>query len=158
MKSVLFGLAFFICSFAANADGSPSKQLVEEYVKQSQAEETISAEIEAYARQLGAEASPEEKARIVEYLNAAMGWNAIKDQYASLVGKIYAEKELKASMAFIKSPIGASITKKNQRFAKEFAVLIAANAQQATKKLQASAPADSDTPPNRAIDLELIRK
>jgi hypothetical protein len=147
MKSLVIGLTLIIISASTFAGTTPSKQLVEQYIQQEQAEKAINAEIEAYVQQLSADATPEERARIVEYLNASMGWNAIKDQYASLVQKIFTTEELKASIVFLKTPVGASITKKSQHLTQELASLIATNAQQATKQLSSSAPSDGDATP-----------
>lgn len=156
MKSLVIGIALLITSACTFADSPPSKQLVEQYIKQAQAEQAINAEIEGYARQLSANARAEDKARMEEYLNATMGWNAIKDQYASLVKKIFTTEELRASLVFLKTPVGTSITKKNQRFAQEMAALIATNAQRATKQLPFSTPSDSDAPSMDSTDLTAI--
>lgn len=153
MKSLVIGLALIITSASTFADIPPSKQLVEQYIKQAQAEKAINAEIEGYAQQLSANAGADEKARMAEYLNAAMGWNVIKDQYATLVEKIFTTEELKASLAFLKTPVGASITTKNQRFAQEMAALIATNAQRATKQLSSSAQSDGDATPTANTEI-----
>jgi len=142
MKSFVIGLALLVASASVLADTRPSKQLVEQYIKQAQAEQEIAAQVEGYAQQLSANTDPEAKAQIVKYLNATIGWNTIKDQYAALVEKTYTAEELKAALAFLKSPAGSSITKKNQRFAQDMAALIAKNVQQVTKQLSSSPPSD----------------
>jgi len=82
MKSFVIGLALLVASASVLADTRPSKQLVEQYIKQAQAEQEIAAQVEGYAQQLSANTDPEAKAQIVKYLNATIGWNTIKDQYA----------------------------------------------------------------------------
>lgn len=142
MRSFVIGFVLLVVSASVLADTRPSKQLVEQYIKQAQAEQQISAQVEGYAQQLSANADPEAKAQIVKYLNATIGWNTIKDQYATLVEKTYTAEELKAALAFLKSPVGSSITKKNQRFAQDLAALIAMNVQQVAKQLSASSTSD----------------
>lgn len=157
MKSFVIGLALLVASANVLADTRPSKQLVAQYIKQAQAEQEITAQVEGYAQQLSANADPEAKAQIVKYLNATIGWNTIKDQYAALVEKTYTAEELKAALAFLKSPAGSSITKKNQRFAQDMAALIATNVQQVTKQLSSSPPSDGDAASGNelaAIDVE----
>lgn len=157
MKSFVIGLALLVASASVLADTRPSKQLVEQYIKQAQAEQEIAAQVEGYAQQLSANADPETKAQIVKYLNAMIGWNTIKDQYAALVEKTYTAEELKAALAFLKSPAGSSITKKNQRFAQDMAALIATNVQQVSKQLSSSPPSDGDASSGNelaAIDVE----
>jgi hypothetical protein len=62
-----------------------------------------------------------------------MGWDAIKDQLADLVVNLYTREELKAAIAFEKSRLGASITAKNELFAKQFADLLSQNMQRFAK-------------------------
>lgn len=59
-------------------------------------------------------------------------------------------------MAFLKSPAGASITKKNQRFAQDMAALIATNVQQVSKQLSSSQPSDGDASSASSNDLAAI--
>lgn len=63
-----------------------------------------------------------------------MGWDATKDQLAELVMKLYTREELEASIAFMKSPAGASYTAKNEEFSKQFTTLIANNMQSVVKQ------------------------
>ncbi len=132
MKSFLTTLALLFACATALADTAPSKQLIEQYLKVAEPEKSIAAQVEGYADQLAAGARAEDRAQLLQYLNATIGWATIKDQYAALVGKIYTAEELKAAMAFLRSPVGPSIVKKNQIFAKELATLIAANVQRAS--------------------------
>lgn len=129
MKPLLAALALlFACAAFAE---TPSKPLIDQYLKLAQPEKTIAAEVDGYANQLGVGLGPEDKAQLLHYLNASIGWAAIKDQYAALVAKTYTAEELKAAVAFLNKPVGAAIVKKNQLFAKELAALIAANMQRA---------------------------
>jgi hypothetical protein len=156
MKSLAIGIALLVASASTLAGSSPSKELVEQYLKQAQAEQLAAAEVNGYAQQLGANASPEEKAQIVKYLEATIGWNAIKDQYALLVKKIYTAEELNASLAFLKTPVGSSITKKDHRFSQEMAALIASNVQRITKQLSSSPQSGGDASSTSAIELAAI--
>ena len=130
MKSLLATLALLLACAAAFAE-PPGKQLIDQYLKLAQPEKAIAAEVEGYANQLGADLGPEDRAQLRQYLDATVGWAAIKDQYAALVAKTYTAEELKATMAFLSKPVGAAIVRKNQVFAKELAALIAGNMQHA---------------------------
>lgn len=45
MKSFVIGLALLVASASVLADTRPSKQLVEQYIKQAQAEQEIAAQV-----------------------------------------------------------------------------------------------------------------
>lgn len=156
MKSIVIGIAALAVVASALADTRPSRQLVEQYLEQAHSEKAATAQVDGYVAQLAASASPEEKARMRDYLNATIGWKAIKDQYASLVETIYTAEELKAAMAFVRSPLGSSITRKNQRFAQEMAALIAANVQRVSTLPPNSGPSDGGTQAKSASELVAV--
>lgn len=135
MKLAALSTALCLFTGSALADTQPSPRLIEQYLKQAKVQQLIEAEVNAYATQLGANATPEEKNQLLKYLNGTMGWNVIKEQYAELVQKTYTAEELKAAIGFMKSPAGASITKKNQQFTRSISTLIASNTQKFSQSL-----------------------
>ena len=153
MKPVALALTLLLGITSAMAETPPSPQLVRQYLQQAQPEKAIAAEVEGYAQQLGAHVRPEDKAQLREYLDATIGWNAIKDDYAALVAKTYTAAELKAAIAFLRSKEGLAITRKNQDFARAMAALIARNAQQAMGQYANRMRPDDEAPGASATEL-----
>jgi len=144
MKSGVIGLVLLAASSLALADSTPNKALVEQYLKESRAEQVVAAEVEGYVQQFGADATPEAKTEMERYIKSAIGWDAIKDQYASLVQKTYTTEELKAALTFLKTPAGSSITQKNGKFSQEMATLIAGNFRRVNEQAPSSASRSDD--------------
>jgi len=156
MRPFFKGAVLLAVSASVFGATPPGKQLVEQYIERTQAEQVVTAEIESYAEQLGSNVDPKTKERLLQYLNAAMGWDAIKDQYAALIEKTYTAEELNALVTFLDSPLGASITEKNQLFAREMAALIATNARRVTNPPSASTSGGGDSLPDSEIKLKAI--
>jgi hypothetical protein len=129
MKIFACGLVLCFASTLALADTAPNRKLVEQYIEQARLEQQTTAQVEGYAEQLTANGTPEQKDKLVQYLSQSMGWNAIKDQYATLLKQTYTTEELKAVLAFLNSPKGRLIVAKNAQFSYELAKVMARNGQ-----------------------------
>lgn len=116
-------------------------KLVADYIKAVRAEQLITAEVEASIQQYSVNASPEQKVQIERYFNAAMGWGAIKDQYAALVQRTYSPEELRAAMAFLKTPVGNAIGAKSVEFSRQLAIMLSKNVQKISQEM--ADPAES---------------
>lgn len=149
MKTRIVGFVLLAVSSFACADSAPDKKLVDQYLKATQAEQLVAAQIDGAILQYGANAPPEAKAMMGQFYNAAMGWDTVKDQYATLVEKIYTTDELKAALRFYNSPLGYSMVKKDQLFSREMAALIVDNTQRASKQaLNSFYPAADESKPH----------
>ncbi len=109
--------------------GEVSESLAAEYLKLSKMEEIINATISQYENQLPAQTKPEDKAKFHDLLVGAMGWEAIKGQLLDEVKHVFTQKELEASIAFMKTPEGASATAKGPEFSQRMASIISGNLQ-----------------------------
>jgi hypothetical protein len=120
-----------ICT-SAIAQTTPTPSLVDEYLKASRTQETITAQADGYLQQLGVGVPAEAKAQYSKYVNATMGWDALKEQYASIIGRTYTAEELRAAIAFFKTPAGRSMAQKNITFSEQLSSASARNAQALT--------------------------
>ncbi len=148
MKILITVVMFLVVVSNTFANEGTQKTLVDQYIKAVRAEQAISAEIDASVRQYTANSSPEQKAQIERFFNESIGWNSIKDQYAEILGNTYTIEELKTSLAFMKTPIGNSITKKNIEFSRQLSTLMAKNFLALNEKmntLQDSSPSSDKT-------------
>ncbi len=129
MKKVVFFLILLTLSFSALGKEPADKQLAIQYLKLARVEQIINTSLDTYEQQLSKEFPPEDRAKFDEMLRQAMSWDAVKDQLADLVVKVYTRAELKAAIAFMKSPLGASLTAKSDQFSAQFASLLSHNLQ-----------------------------
>ena len=105
------------------------KALAIQYLQLSKFEQSINTAIDTYSFQLSRHQSGTERPQLKQYMQAVFGWDAIKDQLADLVVKLYTREELQATIAFEQSRLGSSITAKNEQFAKQFAALLSQSMQ-----------------------------
>lgn len=143
-------LAVFNFSFASDI---PEKELVEKYIKAAHYEQIVSVEIDSYTRQFGAHATSTDKERLRQYFSNTMGWDVLKDQYESAIAETFTKEELTASLAFLESPIGSSIAKKEEIFTDKISTLIAKNTVQTTKQESEKVKSESTTPASDTNDL-----
>ena len=155
MKIIIAAALFLLAASNTFASDNTHKKLVAEYIKASRAEQMIGAEIDTVIRQFTANASPEEKAQMARYINDAMGWNVIKNQFTEIMSNIYTTQELKAALAFKKTPIGDSITIKNIELAQQIAALMSKNMVKMGEKM-AENQESSPTPDAIRADTELV--
>lgn len=121
---IIFSI-FLSCSiFAAE---KVSKELAMEYLKTARIENVINTSRMQYEVQLFGKAKPEEKEIFHKIMVDVMGWEATKDQLAGLVMQVYTKEEIEASIAYMKSPLGASAIAKNEEFSKQFANILSEN-------------------------------
>jgi hypothetical protein len=109
--------------------GPVSESLAMEYLKISKVEDIINATITQYDSQLSAQITPGDKAKLHDLLVRVMGWEAIKDQLVAEVRNVFTQEEIDASIAFMKTPAGASATAKGAEFSKRMASIVSSNLQ-----------------------------
>ena len=122
-------LVLVMCCINVYAAEKVDKNLAIEYMKISKYEDIINASIQQYETQLSSKAKPENKTKFHELMVSTMGWDATKDQLATIIINLYTKEEIDASIAFMKSPAGASATAKNEEFSKQFAGVVSTNLQ-----------------------------
>jgi hypothetical protein len=105
------------------------KALAIQYLQISKFEQAINTAIDTYSLQLSGHLSGTERPQLKQYMQAVFGWDAIKDQLADIVVKLYTREELQAAITFEQSRLGSSITAKNEQFAKQFAALLSQSMQ-----------------------------
>jgi hypothetical protein len=146
-------LMFMAYSLNAFGDGigdaagevTSDKALAIQYLQISKFEQATNTAIDTYSLQLSGHISETERPKLKHYMQAVFGWDAIKDQLADLVVKLYTREELQAAIAFEQSRLGSSITAKNEQFSKQFAVLLSQSMQRFAQNntLQSTPAADS---------------
>jgi len=122
---------FILLAFSPNgfAEEISDKALAIEYLQVSRLEPGINAMIDTYSLQLYGNMPEAERPQLKKFMQDVMGWDAIKDQLADLVVKLYTREELNAAIAFEKSRLGTSISAKNEQFSRQFTELLSQNMQ-----------------------------
>ena len=122
---------FLLIAFSLSATGSElaDQKLAIEYLKISRFEQIIDATIETYNQQLFKNFPAADREKAATFMRETAGWETIKDQLAELVISTYTRSELKAAIAFMKTPLGASYTIKSDAFSTRFATLLSNNFQ-----------------------------
>lgn len=147
ISAILMFMVFFLNGIG-NAVGEErsDKVLAIEYLQVSKFEQGINAATDTYSLQLYGNMPEAERPQLKKFMQDTMGWDAIKDQLADLVVKLYTREELKAAIAFEKSRMGTSIAAKNEQFSRQFAELLSQNMQRFAQKnpLQSGTAADPD--------------
>lgn len=146
MKTVvafLISIAFAVNAYAAEP---ADKKLAIEYLKVSQFEQIIDASIEVYSRQLLGNVSKENRVFFEKMMRDTMGWEAIKDDLANLVIGTYSKSELKAYLAFARTPLGRTFNAKSVRFSDELTLLVANNLQKFIKEVPLPPPSPTVNP------------
>ncbi len=145
MKHAIAAFALSLMAMCAHAADKPSRALVELYLQASRMPQMSEAQVEGYAAQYGKGKDAVFQGKVRTYLNSVMGWEALKDEYIGLVQETYTEKEIRASLAFMESPIGRVMAQKNITFSNKMSALAAQKAQQvAAAQAQASRKEDQD--------------
>lgn len=138
MKRLFMVVAFLGATLPAIVLAGDKDRAIE-YLKLSRIEEALAESMNTYDAQLLPNAPAGERAMLRKFMEETAGWDAIKDRLAEIVVAVYTPQELEASIAFMKSPLGASATAKSGEFSRQFSALLAANFQIAIQKLQADA-------------------
>jgi hypothetical protein len=105
-------------------------------LKLSGVDVAIAESIKTYETQLFPNVAAAERANLGSLLEETVGWDAIKDGLADIVTSVYTPQEIDASIAFMKSPLGASATAKSGEFSRQLSSLLAANFQAAMQRMQ----------------------
>ena len=124
MKPVMTFLFLFMLSFGAHAADRADTTLAIEYLKVARVEQIINSSMDSYSQQLFKNIPDADRVQMDKMMREVMGWEAIKGQLATLVADVYTKAELKASIAFMKTPLGASATAKSEAFSTQFSALI----------------------------------
>lgn len=155
MKKIAVGVLAMVSLMAAQAK-QPSYEQVEQYLSATKTQEAVEAQVEGFSRQYATTSSPKQMEQINLYLNSVMGWPAVKDEYTKMVQETFTDEELKASLNFMKSPIGQSISRKNLQLSGKASTLIAKRAQAFTQQASKSAQQDRDEPSQSIEALEAV--
>ncbi len=125
------GAFFLLIAFSLSAAGNElvDKKLAIEYLKISRFEQIIDATVDTYNQQLFKNLPAADREKAAEFMRETVGWEAVKDQLSELVINTYTKAELKAAIAFMKTPLGASYTVKSDAFSTRFATLLSNNFQ-----------------------------
>jgi hypothetical protein len=129
MRRIAVILLFLVFSTNGIGEELSDKELAIEYLQVSRLEPGVNAMIDAYSLQLYGNMPEAERQQLKKFMQDVMGWDAIKDQLADLVDKLYTREELNAAIAFEKSRLGASISAKNEQFSRQFTELLSQNMQ-----------------------------
>ena len=122
-----------MAAMAANAADPDQRQLALDYLTTSRVEDLINSSMNEYDEQLFKDATPEKRAEFRKFLKDAIGWDALKEQLIDLVLTLYTKEELEASIAYMRSPAGASMTAKGPEFSKRYASIGLSNLQKVIK-------------------------
>jgi hypothetical protein len=134
MKFIAILLSFLLTTTSVAADDSHRKLAIE-YLTLTKMEDILNASIKEYDDdQLFKNAPQEERKEFQTMLENSLGWDATKSQLTDLVVNLYTKEELKAYIAFIKTPVGKSYNDKNPEFSKRYTTLVSANFQRALKE------------------------
>ncbi len=126
-------------SSISSASEDTERALAVKYLQVSRTEEILNSSIQEYETSMvKGDATPEQRAKVHELLESTMGWKAVEGQLADLVMQTYTKDELKASIAFMNTPAGASFTAKGGDFSKGFSAILAGNLQRAIKQRPSS--------------------
>lgn len=143
MKNAFMLLGCLVFSANLCAQDMPDKALAIEYLQASRFEQVTKSTIDSYSQSLVTGASQEQQDNIRRLLNGVMGWEAQKDQLAEVVMRVYTRQELDAAIAYLRSPLGASMAGKVDEFSKLYAAQMAVNFQ---KFMREHTPAPSPAP------------
>lgn len=155
MKKIAIGILTMVSLMAAHAK-QPSYEQVEQYLTAMKTKEAVEAQVEGFSKQYATTSSPKQMEQINLYLNSVMGWPAVKDEYTKMVQETFTEEELKASLNFMKSPIGQSISRKNLQLSGKASALIAKRAQSFLQQASKPEQADRDEPTQSTEALEAV--
>ena len=129
LSFLLFSLFSLLLSAGVVADDKVSKDLALEYLELSKIEQVINTSISHMESRM----FPDGNKKFHAMMEQAIGWDATKDQLVNLVVSIYTKEEIESSIAYMKSPIGASATEKSEEFSQQFSLLISKNMQEFIK-------------------------
>lgn len=155
MKKIAIGILTMVSLMAAQAK-QPSYEQVEQYLSTMKTKEAVEAQVEGFSKQYATTSSPKQMEQINLYLNSVMGWPAVKDEYTKMVQETFTEEELKASLNFMKSPIGQSISRKNLQLSSKASTLIAKRAQAFLQRASKPEQQDKDEPTQSPEALEAV--
>ena len=127
MKVITTILWLFFFSFAAHAADKPDRGLALEFLEVARYEQVINSTLDTYNQQIFQGLPDAVRAQMDKMMREVMGWEATKNQLIDLVVNIYTAAELKAYIAFMKTPLGASATAKSDEFSKQLSTLLSQN-------------------------------
>lgn len=160
MEKVLIAIALSIASVHCLAVESPSKDLVERYFTATQTQKMTEAQVDGYADQFSKGKDATYRSNFHEYLNSVMGWDALKDEYIGLVRETFSEKEIKAALAFMESPVGRSMSQKSIAFSKKMSAIAAKKIQQvaATQAAKPEYTAEDTTQDAKLLSISSVEE
>lgn len=154
MKSTLNALALIGLLAASVTAQAATKALAEKYLRATQTPQMLQAQVDGYTDQYARGQDAAYRKRIHDFLERTMGWDALKDEYFSLVQATYTEQELNAFIRFINTPLGRSMQEKNTLFASKLVAISAKRAQAVSASKDATnneAQDEQDLKPNELV-------
>lgn len=143
-----------LAGFGAHAT---TKALAEKYLRTAQYPEMLKAQVEGYTEQYAKGQDASYRKRIRDYLEKVMGWEALKDEYVTLVQETYTTEEVNAFLDFMSTPQGRSMKAKSSDFAGKLAAIAARQAQKVAMDRQASPESRQDEPEISSDDLTISK-
>lgn len=105
--------------------------------------------LDTYSRQMFKNLPDVDRVSLDKMMRDVIDWEATKDQLADIVANVFTKAELKASIAFMKTPLGASATTKSDALSTEFSTLVSQNLLKFMR--------EDPVPPNSAVDPDVAR-
>lgn len=126
---------------------APDRALALEYLQVARYQQILEASAVEYKKQLiSPDAPAQAQAIFTKLMDAAMGWETLREPLIDLVIDTYTKEELVASIAFMKSPAGASATAKSGEFSTRFTTLAAERLKAAIAKIEETAKGPAPVP------------
>lgn len=154
MKKFTVAIFFGLC--AAWAFAGPSDKLVENYLHATMTKESVDAQVSGFAKQYATASTPEQMVEINRYLSSVMGWDVVRPQYIKIIQETYTTEEINASLAFMESKLGKSISRKNIIFSEKVSALMAKNAQVFAQSQSNSDPLGDDARTSVSSSLSIV--
>jgi len=112
-----------------------ARALAIEYLTLSHVEDALNESLRGYEEQLLPGLPAAEQAKLRNLLESTVSWQATKNELIDVVTGLYTVQELEASIAFMKTPLGASATSKSGEFSRRFSGIVVQKFQVAVQRL-----------------------
>ena len=93
--------------------GDNNYDLAEEYLLLAKVKQMNEVSINTTVDEIVKNNPKADRVKMYDFLDAVMGWDAIKKPYTKIVVETYTEDELKAAITYLRSELGASFTAKS---------------------------------------------
>lgn len=137
---LLFCTLFSWAIHAAETENRPDKALALEYLETAQYKEAVDVSLDVYRQNFKNTPgiSPAAAEHLGQMLQKTLGWEATKDQLAEIVAEVFTADELRAAIAYMKTPLGASATAKTKEFTTLYSTFLSQRVEKFANELQQS--------------------